>query len=269
MREAARIKPMPFAREAGWADSSLVTAVELGRRTITEHHVRVWCRICRASDVQTEAFLAERSAVAGMWLANQQLIRGGLKRAQEEEQEKYAQARMMRFYATKGVPGLLQTEGYATHALRSIRMELRVEHDDVAEAVTERMARNAAIRRAGRFLFVLEEDVLWHRTVPLDVHREQLHRLREAMRWPSVSLGVIPRTADRSVNGFGVWPDESFLITDARLVNVELVSGYLSLTQPDEVDFYVRAWDRLFALAVFGDPVARMIESALAGLGRA
>lgn len=70
--------------------------------------------------------------------------------------------------------------------------------DDVAAAVRERMDRQRVLREGGRRLvFLLEEAVLHYRLVEPEVHAEQLEHLYEVMRLPSVSLGVIPLTADR------------------------------------------------------------------------
>lgn len=86
------------------------------------------------------------------------------------------------------------------------------------------------------------------------------------MRMPSVSLGIIPRTADRTIGGQGVWPEESFTMSDFAQVNVELVSGYLTVVQPDEIAMYLRAWDRLFALAVLGSRARALILQAIEAL---
>jgi hypothetical protein len=42
-----------------------------------------------------------------------------------------------------------------------------------------------------------------------------------------------------------------------------LVSGYLSVTRPEEVALYVATWQRLWALAVTGTAVNVLIRSAL------
>ena len=94
------------------------------------------------------------------------------------------------------------------------------------------------------------------------MHAEQLRHLLDVMRWPTVSFGVIPRRAPRR----GVCPEESFTMTDTELVNVELVSGYLRVTGPEEVQMYVEAWERLFALAVHGQLARTLITAALESL---
>ncbi|GAA2424241.1 hypothetical protein GCM10010191_40660 [Actinomadura vinacea] len=81
-----------------------------------------------------------------------------------------------------------------------------------------------------------------------------------------MSLGIIPWAWERDVGGFGVWLDETFLISDDRLVTVELVSGYLSIMTPEEAGGYLRAWERMVALAVYGDQAVALIRGALAAL---
>jgi hypothetical protein len=210
-----------------------------------------------------EELLAEQAAVAGMWVSYKQLNRGGLKGAQESVRARYERLKLLRVYQTRVIPGLLQTRAYTTAALTEARRKQNVQVDDVAAAVAERMDRQQVLNRPDtRFLFVLEEDVLWHRPYPSQIHIQQLRHLLKRMRQPSVSLGVIPRTIDRQ----RTLPAESFTFSDHQLVTVELVSGYLSVTHPVEIAMYVAAWERLFALAVHGDPAIALIRQALADL---
>lgn len=210
-----------------------------------------------------EALLSEQAAAARMWITYQQLNRGGLTAAQKSVREEYEQLSIARSYQTSCIPGLLQTERYTAAALHQVREEQDVAVDDVAEAVAERMDRQRVLRRPdARWWFVLEEDVLWYRPYAADIHREQLLHLLKVMRLPMVRLGVIPRAADRR----NVSPAESFDMTDTELVTVELTSGYLSVTVPDEIAMYLRTWDRLAALAVYGKPVVELIKRAVDGM---
>lgn len=89
----------------------------------------------------------------------------------------------------------------------------------------------------------------------------------EAMRLPSVyAMAVIPMGIDRR----GIRARESFEIDtfpDGRVeAQVELLSGLLTLTHPDDVALYRRAWDDLFDLAVVGHDARALIRSALASL---
>ncbi|MDX6738575.1 DUF5753 domain-containing protein [Actinocorallia sp. A-T 12471] len=211
--------------------------------------------------------MAEQANVANMWLTYEQLNRGGLKAAQESVREKYERLKLLRVYQSKSFPGLLQGREYLREILTGVWDEQAVEADDreadIAAAVAERIDRQSVLKRPGkRFVFLVEEIVLRYRTITPETHRAQLAHLLDVMRLPSVSLGVIPMEADRN----GARPRETFIVTDDRLVNVELVSGYLSLTDPAEVGKYLAVWETLFGLAVHGDACAELIEKALTTL---
>jgi hypothetical protein len=268
MRDAAALSGMEFARLAGWRDSSKISKIERGIRPASSSDVRLWCRLCEASKQRTEELLAEQRAVAGMWVTYKQLNRGGLKKAQESVRGLYDRVSLMRVYQTRVIPGLLQTEAFTTAALRAVRLKQDVSADDaeldIAEAVAERMDRQAVLHHQGkRFLFVVEEDVLWYRPWGPDIHVAQLRHLLEVRRLPSVVFGVIPRNAGRR----GMLPVESFTMADTEVVMVELVSGFLSITPPEEIALYVRVWDRLWSLAVFGTEAALLIQAAMDNLG--
>ncbi|MBW8487304.1 helix-turn-helix transcriptional regulator [Actinomadura sp. PM05-2] len=264
MRQQARLSGVQFAALAGWSSSAQVSMIEHGQRTITADHVRLWCRICQVPDHVAAELLDEQRAAAGMWQTHQDSNRIGLKGRQEKLRDKYWNVRLHRVYQTKVVPGLLQTPELMTHYLTTARLEQHLDLDDVAEAVQARLRRQRCLDRPdARWLFLLEEDVLWYRPAPPDTHRRQLRHLLEVMRRPTVSLGVIPRDVDRR----GVNPEESFTMSelpDSAVVTVELVSGTLTLTQSYENRMYLEAWERLFSLAVHGDLMRALITAALA-----
>ncbi len=219
---------------------------------------------------RAEELLAELRAAEGMWTTYRRLHRAGLRVAQESVRERYQRLRLLRGYQTRGVPGLLQTADYTRAALMTVREEenLRPDDADLNAAVAERMNRQMVLRRGMRprtFLFVVEEDTLWYRPYPRQVHIDQLRYLRQVAtgRLASVVFGVIPRTVGRH----GVRPRESFIITDDALVSVEMVSGYLRISTPDEVAMYVQAWERLNGLTVVGDEAAALVDRALDDLG--
>ncbi|MCW2937017.1 MAG: helix-turn-helix domain protein [Actinomycetia bacterium] len=267
IREDAGLTGRKLAELAGWHGVAKVSKIEHASRPISAEDLRTWCRVCGVPEQRAQELLAEQRAVAGMWVTYKQLNRGGLKKAQESVRAQYERVTLMRVYATKVIPGLLQTRAYTTAALEAVRAEQGVEVDDVAEAVAERMDRQSVLKRPGaRFVFLLEEYVLWQRTTDPATHAGQLRHLLEVMGLPSVLLGIVALTADRTAGGQGVWPEEEFTVTDTEQVNVELVSGYLTITQPNEIAMYVQAWDRLRALAVSGDQARRVILRAIEAL---
>lgn len=256
-----------FAELAGWKAPSAVTMIEKGQRTITARHVRLWCSICGASESLSRELLAEQAAVAGMWVPYAQLNRGGLEAAQKSIRQLYEELTVARSYQPKVIPGMGQTEAYTRAALTGVLVEQRVDASEpdaeVEAAVAERMDRQRLLGRPdARWYFLLEEPVLWYRPYSRELHRRQLLHLLELRRRPNVFLGIIPVGADRR----GVHPDEAFDITDDHLVTVELVSGYLSVTRPEEVALYMAAWERLWALAATGPAATSLIRSAVARL---
>ncbi|TDD92124.1 Scr1 family TA system antitoxin-like transcriptional regulator [Actinomadura rubrisoli] len=153
-----------------------------------------------------------------------------------------------------------------TFYLSRARAEQHLERDDVTEAVAARLERQQCLTRPDALWgFILEEDVLWYRSGPADTHREQLQHLIEVSGSDrqNVLLGIIPRDVDRR----GVIPGEAFIMDDDRLVTVELISGYLRLTMPDEIRMYGEAWDRLLSIAVHGDQARALIHRPLQALG--
>ena len=80
---------------------------------------------------------------------------------------------------------------------------------------------------------------------------------------PTVSLGIIPLDADRS----GMWPVESFFIFDDVQVNVELVTGFLTITQPREIAMYEKGFAELAGIAVHGKQARARIAAAISAVG--
>jgi transcriptional regulator with XRE-family HTH domain len=264
LRLAAGLSGRAFAAAAG-CQASKVSQIEKAVRPASMADVRLWCRVCAASPQRTEELLNEQAAVARLWIAFRDLgRRTGLNATQKMlSGDMWERVKLFRAYQTKVVPGLLQTAAYMHAIMTGVRQERGVEIDDIAEAVAERIGRQGYLLQRGRqFVFVIEEPVLRFRPYGSGIQRDQLMHLLDVMRLPSVSLGIIPMGGDRR----GHRPRESFDITDSDLVTIELLSGFLSLTHPDEIGAYVTAWEHLFSIAVQGKAAHRLISDALAAL---
>jgi transcriptional regulator with XRE-family HTH domain len=264
LRLAAGLSGREFAAAAG-CQASKVSQIEKGARPASAADVRLWCRTCGASPQQTDELLAEQAAVARLWISFRDLgRRTGLNATQKLlSGDMWERVRHFRAYQTKVIPGLLQTEQYMTAIMASVRRERGVEVDDVAEAVAERIGRQGYLLQRGRqFQFVFEEPVLRFRPYGPDVQRGQLTHLLTAMRLPSVQLAIIPMSADRR----GLRPRESFDITDSTLVTIEMLTGFLSLTHPEEIRAYATAWEQLSSIATRGAAARALIRNALVTL---
>ena len=113
---------------------------------------------------------------------------------------------------------------------------------------------------SGRRVHDLADDV--DELLPAIALARQLRHLLDVMQLASVSLGVIPADIDRSSR----WPVEDFYIFDSAQANVELVSGFLTITHPREIAMYAETFTALSKLAVYGSTARALIQASLADL---
>ncbi len=197
-----------------------------------------------------------------MWVGWRRMERAGLKQAQEARLPLFERTHRFRSYSSWLVPGLIQTYGYTEAVLRAVQRR-RVQVDDVAEAVAVRMERQRLLYEGDRrFAFLVEESVLRNGLGGGDVQIGQLGHLLTVGSLPNVSLGVVPMRADRPR-----MPVEGFWIFDTAQVNVELVSGYLTITQPSEVAMYADTFSELADMAAYGANARALITAAMDSLG--
>ncbi|MGR8010377.1 helix-turn-helix domain-containing protein [Streptomyces hypolithicus] len=248
-----------LAAACGWHPSK-VSRISTAKTAPSADDIRAWCGACRAED-QTEDLIASLRAVEGMWVSWRRMERAGLRRAQEARLPLYERTRWFRAYSPGLVPGLVQTHGYTEDVLRAVQRR-RVQIDDVADAVAARMERQRVVHEGQRrFAFLVEESVLSNGLGDADTQAEQLNHLLSVAALPNVSVGVIPTRLGRAR-----MPVEGFWIFDKAQVNVELVSGYLTITQPSEVAMYADTFTTLADMAVYGAKARALIGKALDSL---
>ncbi|MCC3778161.1 helix-turn-helix transcriptional regulator [Streptomyces sp. UNOB3_S3] len=237
--------------------------IENARTPPSDADIRVWCAACDAEDQAADIIAASRTAHS-MWMEWRRKQRTGLRRLQESYASLFQETRLFRVYASTLVPGLLQTEGYAT-ALLSAITGFRQIPDDVDDAVKARLARSRVLHEGDhRFALLVEESVLRYRIGDAETMAGQLGHLLSVGSLPSVSLGIIPFTADTR----RVWPMETFHVYDDELVSVELLSARATVQQPSEVGLYVKAFAELARMAVYGSSARTLIVSAIEDLDR-
>jgi transcriptional regulator with XRE-family HTH domain len=255
LRRDAGLTAIELAARAGW-ERTKVSKIEHATRPPSAEAIRTWCRLCSAED-EVPDLIASLRAAEGMWIEWRRMERSGLRVAQERRLPLYERTRQFRAYSCWRIPGLIQTEDYTRAVLRAYQQR-RGLRDDVEAAVTSRMRRQRILRRDGRTAaFVIEESVLRNGFGGQDTMHRQLARLAEATRWPAVSLGIIPASADRGVAG----PAEDFWIFDYEQVNVELISGYLTITQPGEISEYAQMFSQFAEIAIYGRSARDLISS--------
>jgi transcriptional regulator with XRE-family HTH domain len=260
IRKDAGLTGRALAALCGWHESK-VSRIEHARTAPSSDDVRVWCQHCGTAD-ETDELLAFLRSVEDMFVEWRRMERAGLKRAQEAVLPLWERTRIFRAYSSWLIPGAVQTPAYTKAILRAIAAR-RDLPDDTDEAAAVRADRLRLLREGDhRFFVVVEESVLRNVIGGADVMAGQLGHLITVASLPSVSLGIIPMGLERDV----IWPVEDFWIFDDRQVNVELVSGWLTLTQPREIAMYMKAFSDLSDLAVRGAKARALITAAIDAL---
>lgn len=155
------------------------------------------------------------------------------------------QTRHCRVYLSNVPPGFLQTPAFAIALMNQVTA-FQGTPDDVAEAVAARVARSRFLYEGGhRYVVLLEESVLRFRTADPEAMRGQLRHLLAVMPLASISLGIIPFTAQRTV-----WPLEAFYVHDDTMAVVETLMAEIKVTQLRELADYMKAFASLAEMAV-------------------
>jgi transcriptional regulator with XRE-family HTH domain len=260
IRKDAGLTGRALAELSGWHESK-VSRIEHARTAPSADDIRLWCHHCGAT-AEVDDLLASLRSVEDMFVEWRRMERTGLKRAQQAVLPLWERTKVFRVYSSWMIPGAAQTGAYTKAALKSLAAR-RDLPDDTDEAAAIRADRLRLLREGDhRFFIVIEESVL--RTVigGADVMAGQLGHMLTLMSLPSVSLGIIPLGLERDA----MWPAEDFWIFDQAQVNVELISGWLTLTQPREVAMYGKAFSDLSDLAVRGAEARALITAAIDAL---
>jgi len=253
IRLDARMSATDLSAAAGWHKAK-TSRIESAKQAPSEDDIRAWCRVCGAEHEVPDLIAASRAADS-MYVEYRRVNRGGLRRLQEPAS--LVRTRWFKSYCPAVVPGFVQTPGYASALLSSIAA-FREIPDDTDQAAAARVNRNRILRDGNhRFVLLIEEEVLRHRIGSPDVMAAQLAYLAESMQFPAVTLGVVPFTAERPM-----WPLEAFTVFDDERVIIELLSAQVTVTAPSEITLYVRAFERLARLAVYGTAARALIEAA-------
>lgn len=259
LRRDAELTGHELALRCGWS-AAKTSRIERARTPPSDSDIRAWCTACGAQDQTADLIAANRQADQ-MYVHWKKLHRHGMRRAQEEVVPLYEGTRKFRVYCSNVVPGMLQTEAYAS-ALLSTIATFQETPDDSPEAAASRIERSHVVHEGGhRFALVLEETVLRYRIGSDDTMAGQLGYLLAVMALPNVSLGIVPFTAGRRV-----WPLEAFYLFDNRRVSVELLTAAVNISAPGEIAVYAKAFSQLAEIAVYGSAARALVTEAIDSL---
>ncbi|WP_405137013.1 helix-turn-helix domain-containing protein [Nocardia sp. NBC_01388] len=252
LRKQDGLTGLELAKLAGW-DNSKVSRYEHGKQTPTEQDIHTWCALTHAPSHLADLIASVRNVEAA-WIEWKRIQSH---RIQKKTAQVETESKLIRGYDPDLIPGLLQTQDYATEVLREC-IQFVGGPDDLAAAVATRIERQQVLRKgARRFHFLIAEQALYTTVGSDEIMVGQLEYLAAQVRSSRVALGIIPRTARFRV------PVTNFLMYDVRQVHVETVTAGLTITQPREVSLYERAFQILVRQAVKGEAARELIRAAL------
>ncbi|QQQ77008.1 helix-turn-helix domain-containing protein [Saccharothrix sp. 6-C] len=264
LREAAEIS----RADAGYAirgSESKISRMELGRVGLKERDVNDLLTMYGVNDPDERTkFLdmVRRSNSPGWWHRFTDLMPDWFHDYVGLEE---AAARIL-IYETQFVPGLLQTEAYATAIASHGRPELVT--PEVRRRVSLRMQRQRILARPGapRVWAVVDESVLYRAIGGREVLINQLDHLLSVTKDGPVTLQIVPFPwAGYAAKGpfamlrFGE-PD----LPD--IVYLEHLAGALYLDKLEELEIYSRVFDRLTVDAETPDRSRQMLAKRRAEL---
>ncbi|MFF4230229.1 helix-turn-helix domain-containing protein [Streptomyces sp. NPDC001820] len=260
LRKEAGLTVTELADGCGWHHAK-TSRIENARTAPSSNDIRLWCLACgqvgQAPDLIAQSLNAE-----SMYSEWRHQVRSGLKQLQDSWVQFFHETQLFRVYSSTLVPGLLQTEGYAAALLTTIA-DFREIPNDGAEAAAARVERSRVIHEPGhRFVLLIEEAALHYQLGEADAMAAQLGYLLTAGALPSVSLGIIPTATPTR----RFWPQETFHMYDDTLVSVELLSAQVNITQPSEIALYLKAFEELRTMAVYGQAARALIVKAIDAL---
>lgn len=249
-RQAAQVRRETVAEATSYS-VDMVKSVEQGRRKVP----------ARMAEIADEMFGAKGILLAGL----SHLKRDKFPARAQDFMIYEERAIVMNWYESLLIPGLLQTEEYATALMRGWCPPL--DEETVTERVAARMERQAVLTRTPPVAlnFVIHEAALRARVGGPEVRHGQLLRLLEAGELWNVALHVLPydRTVPAALSGSMVLLETA---EHEHFVYFEGQSQSRLTSDPDEVSTQTQRYGMIRGQALDCAESARFIER-MAGEG--
>jgi len=260
LRHDAGLSAKDVAERLGWPASKL-SKLEHGRQAASAQDIIGWAGAVGVPDGVRDELLADARSLRVEYDSWKRQLHRGFAAVQNASRPLESATTQLRAFEVGLVPGLLQSAEYA-HNVFSNNARYRAGVTDIEAAVAARLRRQEVLYEPGKtFEFLVTESALSAVLCPLPVLRAQLKKLLVLGGLDTVELAVIPVEARLpKAAGHGFW------IFDDSLVLVETLSAELSLRDADDVELYVRHFERLWEVAETGDGARAVISRVLARL---
>jgi transcriptional regulator with XRE-family HTH domain len=251
LRQASNKEAKAIARSAVMSTSKL-SKIETGKVAPSTVDVeRILTAIGVSDEVKAEYLEVVRSASTET-TAWRLVRRMGIHKAQQQTRALEAQMTLLRLFQPALIPGLLQTPEY----IRAVLARHNLGEDILARTINARIERQQVLYDPAKELrFVITEPVLRWRIVTASRMAEQLDRLVSLSRLPHIDIRVVPLSAPQQDIA-----NHAFVIRDDRTVTVETVHAEVVVTDPRDVELYVRKFEGFGSSALAGDAMRSMVE---------
>ncbi|MEU9113299.1 helix-turn-helix transcriptional regulator [Streptomyces sp. NPDC048483] len=251
LRMASKKEAKAVARSALMSPSKL-SKIENAKLSPSPTDVeRILSAIGVSDEVKAEYTNAARAAATEV-TAWRLLQRAGLHKGQQATKALEAQMTTLRLFQSALVPGLLQTPEY----VKAVLQRHDLSEDSLARTIAGRIDRQAVLYDGTKSLhFIITEPVLRWRIVSPQMMAAQLDRIVSISRLSHVDIRVVPLEVRQNDVA-----NHSFVIRDDRMVTVETVHAEVTVTDPRDVDLYVRKFQGFEQMALSGDGMRDMVE---------
>ncbi|MFE9481919.1 helix-turn-helix domain-containing protein [Streptomyces spororaveus] len=259
LREASGKEAKAVARSALMSPSKLSKIENANLLPSATDVERILTAIGVSDAIKAEYTEAARAATteATAWRL---LKRAGIHKGQQAAKALEAQMAVLRLFQPALVPGLLQTPEY----IRAILQRHDLSEDALTRTISGRLERQTVLFDGTKKLrFVITEPVLRWRIVPPPMMAAQLDRIVSMSRLAHVDIRVVPLSASQTDIA-----NHAFVVRDDRMVTVETVHAEIVVTDPRDVEMYVRKFEGFERAAVSGDEMRILVEGIRDGFLR-
>ncbi|MFJ6497324.1 helix-turn-helix transcriptional regulator [Streptomyces virginiae] len=259
LREASGKEAKAVARSALMSPSKLSKIENANLLPSATDVERILTAIGVSEAIKAEYTEAARAATteATAWRL---LKRAGIHKGQQAAKALEAQMALLRLFQPALVPGLLQTPEY----IRAILQRHDLSEDALSRTISGRLERQAVLFDSTKKLrFVITESVLRRRIVSPQMMAAQLDRIVSMSRLAHVDIRVVPLSAPQTDIA-----NHAFVVRDDRMVTVETVHAEIVVTDPRDVEMYVRKFEGFEQIALSGDGMRSFVESLRDGFLR-
>jgi transcriptional regulator with XRE-family HTH domain len=258
LREARGVTAQEAARAIRGSESK-ISRIELGRTSVREVDIIDLLSLYGITDATEREELLTLCGQAnqpGWWHQYQDVLPSWFQAYVGLEES----AESIRSYDSQFIPGLLQTEDYATAVLALGDFSM----DEAERLVFLRKERQRRFASGGLRLWAVVDEVALTRLVgSRQIMRAQLEHLSDVCEQPGFALQVVPDSAGAYLAP-GSFSILRFAVPDLPdVVYVEQLTSAMYLDKPVDVDRYATVMDKLSATAAPPEQSKEIIRALL------